>query len=574
MVSGIAEAPPAGLGKLLIENRFCVPIHQRDYSWNEDEVKQFFDDIDSAIAENEESYFVGLMVFMQPDETAKSEELIVLDGQQRLATAIIFISAVRSWLAQYSPHQKDANQMQDWFIGRSELGETEPLARLILNSANNQTFSDYIVNSIPTDEIKTALQKLKRQDRNRKLLEAVLYCRDRVAGIATDAGKPDETAKRLIKIVRYMQDKVSVARLMVSSDGAAFTIFETLNDRGLDLSPLDLLKNYLFKRAEQHSKPRIRDMESRWAQMMATLANVKANQFLKVFWTSRHGRIQRGSLYDALKKNYKTPDSAVEFSVDMLAASEQYAALETADDPVWAPYSKETREHVRNLRLLGGQQVHPIMMAGLNRFNVTEVERLLKLLEVITVRYQLVGGERTGRLEISCARLAKMIYDKQIDSASVAFQELKDIYPSDDDFKVAFRTKQERNNQKAQYLLRGIETQERQLAAGIMSKEEEPGTLTVEHILPKSPGPDWDPILKSDDALLEDCLYRIGNLCLLTTVNKEIGVVGFDEKKKVYAISKIILTHQLAEVSNWDRQAIDQRQARMAKLAASEWRFQ
>jgi len=98
---------------------------------------------------------------------------------------------------------------------------------------------------------------------------------------------------------------MSVARLMVSSDGAAFTIVETLNDRGLDLSPLDLLKNYLLKQAEQQSKTHVRDMESRWTQMMAMLANVKASQFLKVIWTSRHGRIQRGSLYDALKKHTK-----------------------------------------------------------------------------------------------------------------------------------------------------------------------------------------------------------------------------------------------------------------------------
>jgi hypothetical protein len=48
MVSGIAEAPPAGLGKLLMESRFIVPNHQRDYSWTE-QVKQLFDDIDSAI---------------------------------------------------------------------------------------------------------------------------------------------------------------------------------------------------------------------------------------------------------------------------------------------------------------------------------------------------------------------------------------------------------------------------------------------------------------------------------------------------------------------------------------------
>ena len=81
MVSGIAEAPPAGLGKLLMESRFAVPNHQRDYSWTE-QVKQLFDDIDSAIEAADPTYFLGLMVFMG----SESGELIVLDGQQRLTS--------------------------------------------------------------------------------------------------------------------------------------------------------------------------------------------------------------------------------------------------------------------------------------------------------------------------------------------------------------------------------------------------------------------------------------------------------------------------------------------------------
>ncbi len=171
--------------------------------------------------------------------------LIVLDGQQRLASCIIFISAVRSWLSQYTPHQNDANKIQEAFIGRSELGEVALQPRLVMNSANNQTFSDYIVSSVATDHIQAALSTLKKQDRNRKLLEATLYCRDRIATLATQLGSPDETAKRLIAVVKYLRDQAAVVRLIVSSESAAFTIFETLNDRGLELSPLDLVKNYL-----------------------------------------------------------------------------------------------------------------------------------------------------------------------------------------------------------------------------------------------------------------------------------------------------------------------------------------
>ncbi len=131
-----------------------------------------------------------------------------------------------------------------------------------------------------------------------------------------------------------MRDKVSVVKLSVGSEEAAYTIFETLNDRGLDLSPLDLVKNHLFSKADEKSQDAVRDMEERWAQMMATLSNVRADNFLKAFWTTRHGRIRSVDLFGAFKKEYGTSDTAIDLSVDMLAASEQYAAIDSADDPV------------------------------------------------------------------------------------------------------------------------------------------------------------------------------------------------------------------------------------------------
>src|SRR5215470_16016505 len=104
MSNGITEAPAAGIGKLLMDNRFSVPNHQRDYSWTEEEVKQLFDDIEAALERESAVYFLGLMVFLNDP----GGPLIVLDGQQRLATAVIIFSAIRSWLIQVSDFQDDA----------------------------------------------------------------------------------------------------------------------------------------------------------------------------------------------------------------------------------------------------------------------------------------------------------------------------------------------------------------------------------------------------------------------------------------------------------------------------------
>ena len=568
MVSGIAEAPAAGLGKILMESRFAVPNHQRDYSWTEDKVRQMFDDLEAAQSAGDKTYFIGLMVFME----SEGNHLIVLDGQQRLATGIIFASAVRSWLAGYTQYKTEADKIQAAFVGSADIGESKIEARLIMNAANNPTFNKFVVDSVPTPEIKASLSKLKTQDRNRRLLEAALCCRQRIEELAERNNEADKTAKSLMGTIKYLRDSVSVARLLVSSDGAAFTIFETLNDRGMALSPLDLVKNYLFGQAEKKSKESVRDMENRWTQMMATLANVKADNFLKTFWTSRHGRVQKPLLFQNLKKTHNSPDSALDLSTDMLAASEQYTALENADDPVWAPYGKQARRHVRSLRLLGSAQVHPIILAALNKFNTGEIDRLLRFLEVLIVRYQFIGGERTGRLEISCARLAKKISDGKIETAGAAFDELSDIYPKDSEFQDAFNHKTERTNNKAQYLLTAIEREEQRLAGKTVI--ESFGDLTVEHVLPKNPGDVWSAEIADDDSIMEDCVYMLGNMCLLTsTGNKTAGGAGFDDKKAVYKESDIILTKSIADIDKWNRRAIEHRQAKMAKLAVNIWRF-
>jgi hypothetical protein len=91
---------------------------------------------------------------------------------------------------------------------------------------------------------------MRKFDRSRRLLEAALFCRERVAAIALQKRDADATAEYLVEIVKYVRNSVTIVRLVVASEGQASTIFETLNDRGLELSALDLVKNYLFGRAE------------------------------------------------------------------------------------------------------------------------------------------------------------------------------------------------------------------------------------------------------------------------------------------------------------------------------------
>lgn len=562
------DAPTVGIGRLLKEGgRFLIPHHQRDYSWTEDELDQLFKDVYDAKNSGHDEYFVGLMVFKPESERIYT----ILDGQQRLATTVIILAAIRSWLTARG-FEDDFRKIQSDYIAARELGEEEMEPSLVLNQANNDVFVRHVVHESPVEDIKRELAALNRYDPNRALLEAILFCRIRVDEIVAEVDSPTQGARRLFELVRYLRDSVKVVRLNVPNEVNAYTVFETLNDRGLDLSVLDLAKNHLFGQAGDETH--LRDIQGGWSQMMANLTNVKADDFLKAWWTSRNGRVQSPQLFARFKERVSSRSAAGEVSRDMLTASEQYAALEVADDPLWSGYSEAAKERVRNLKLLGGQQVHPVLLSALERFPQGEVERLLRLLEILIVRYQLVGGGRTGRLEISCARLAHRIFERRCVDTTEAASLLKDILPNDDQFREHFRTKEEKNSRKARYLLASVERQARVAAkSGVAAAELRPsGTLTLEHVFPKSPRDKWEKIQEDDPDFAEDCTYRLGNLCLLTGVNRALGNESFEHKKSVFTESDLLITREIAEIEEWSRLAVESRQSAMAKLAVALWR--
>lgn len=112
MTIPLAETPTVGLGQFIKEVRFQVPSHQRDYSWKEEYVKQFIDDITGALKEKDDLYFCGLMVFTKTDQPV----FHVLDGQQRLATTLMIVSAIRNWLGGYSAFKKPQTQIEERYL--------------------------------------------------------------------------------------------------------------------------------------------------------------------------------------------------------------------------------------------------------------------------------------------------------------------------------------------------------------------------------------------------------------------------------------------------------------------------
>lgn len=564
-----------GIGQLLNERRyFAVPRHQRDFAWPLGAVEQYLEDVVGAMSEADSDYFLGLIVLVNTDNpTEKRYE--ILDGQQRLATTTMILAAIRQWLRE-SGQDTEATKIQKDFIGISEIGEEQDEPRLILNVHNQDVFQETVVNPCSDKRLKELQSEAGRHTSVRKLLDAALRCREFVAELADNQG-PDkkDQAVILFNLAKYLRDRVQVNCLDVTAPENAYTIFESLNDRGIALSVLDLLKNHILKEAGSNED----QILNNWSVMIARIGDRRADDFLKVFWTSRFGRIQRGRLFRELKKKYYTKAEALFLSKDLAEVAETYSNLEVSDSDLWKGYSNGCQESVRGLAILGARQTHPILLSAIAIFRPDQVEKLLKHLVTLIIRYQLICRGRTGRLETLSASVAEGIFSKRLKTLKMVWDQLRLIVPNDKEFEDDFSIYEENKPNRARWLLRELEQQQwifDNPGQGVQNAPlTDPEKVNLEHILPKNPDPGWKNVLGADPSILRECRNRLGNLCLLDKPsNKKQAAKPFSDKKLLYLKSEFDLTKQVAsQYSAWDRRTIEDRQRKMAKLALSRWPF-
>ena len=511
------------------------------------------------------------MVFMHSSDG----RLRVLDGQQRLATTVIILSAIRAWFRLTEEGTPTANSIQMDFIGRSDYGSKEMLPKLSLNINNDARYQRYVVNGSPLTEIRKERASVSKNSADFPLLDAINYAHTRLERIAGDHGDPAKTNDYLIRLLLFIRDSVVVVRLTVPNEANAFRVFETLNDRGLDLSAADLLKNYLFGLAHDVSPTVLQQIEHRWSQITHELNDVNEADFLKVFWTSRYGRTQLDAVFDDARQRVKTGKVALSLSVELLEAAEQYVALDNGEDVVWLPFTARTKERINHLSMLGSKQIRPVLLSALKQFEPDEMDKLVALLESIIVRYQLIGGERTGPLEIQCARLAQLIWEREVLTADDARSAVSSICPDNNQFRAAFINKEGISNQKASYIIKMIERHERANQRGTDAKALDPGkSLSLEHVLPKGGGSGWATEISADQGLVTDCVLKLGNLCLLTeSRNRELERRSYVEKRAVYEASELLTTQRVAKSDRWDRDSIHHHQVWLASRAVLIWNY-
>lgn len=562
-----------GIAGLLRSERLAVPPYQRSYSWRTQEdlrissatsqaqVVEFWTDLRASYS-NKSAYFLGTVV-LAPDPDGSGRKLVI-DGQQRLATASLLLAAIRDRFKK-SGEQNSAQSVQHEYLAQFDRQAKSERPKLVLNTDDRDYYTRRVIQSEEGLEAKNSSQKL--------IEDASTFLAQQVFDFAGQFGSAWEA--KLNDFIEWLDDQVQVISISVSDEGDAFTIFETLNDRGADLTIADLLKNYLFK----HGGNRVDEVRDSWTVTLSNLTsgdspgNAAFGTFARHLLSSREGLVRQRDVYARMKRNVTNVDQAVAFAQELRDSSEVYRALADPDSDYWAgfPDSQRVTATVAALSDLKIERYRPMVLAALDSFPPKEAQRFLHSLLNWSIRMLCVGGLGGGVSEAAFCDAAKEIRAGAVKTTSdlLGLARLEALVPTDAVFKAAF-AEWSPPTTLSRYLLRALELRARGEAEPELIVNPNVDEVNLEHILPKnSTRGEW-PQFTQDEARL--FVGRLGNHCLLQKgPNGRLGNKAWSIKKPVLLRSSLLLTSEVGSAGDWTKDAIIERQTHLADMALTVW---
>jgi len=534
-----------GIGHFIADNFLKVPIFQRSFTWEKSNVQDLLEDTKNSYPND---YFMGTMVV-----TDKNDYLEIVDGQQRLATISMFFAAIRD-LMQENNDEKRVKYIENRFLFEESLREGKK-QKLMLNNIDNNF---YLKNVIEQQDIRIAKESHKRIE------EAYEFIKNFVKNEFINQG-----IDHILDLIEYIEKKLKIIIVSVSDEVNAFTIFETLNNRGLVLSQTDLIKNYLFNKSDE----RIFETQEKWARFTGAIEAAENEdeilKYIRYYWSSKNGLTREKQLFKNIQDNIKNKNQVLTLISNLDKDSQLYLAILNPNHTYWKDYSPDCAEYIRALKDLNLTQNRPLMLAILWRFDRREIKKSLKLVLSWSVRNLITGIIGTGTLEKEFSYQAKLINDGEIKNIAELKNSIKNIIPNDEQFKRSFEIASISKNYIARYYLSEIEKSFRSTTE--LGPIQNPEKINLEHILPVNPSNlyDWP---EFNEETHNTYYKRMGNLTLLDKkMNSEQGNGKFDIKKGVYRDSEVNITKSLCKYEKWSPKNIEERQKEFANKAIKIW---
>ncbi len=575
---------------LISGQQYVVPDFQRPFSWGPEELGDFWRDFQPVLDESQDDLFLGAIVLEREQNSPK--RLNIWDGQQRLACLVSILAVCRDRLLA-SAIQDDkvlGGQVQNYIIGDAFAPQTAPV--LTLGDLDEKTFHHFVILEYGNADKKDltfwhALPAAQRRsDWSPMVVDALAITQGHIDKFAQDQAALFGSQGKAIKhLISRLMNKITLISVETSSGADAFRTFMTMNDRGLDLSAADLIKNFLLSTFPSGSPLRLQKKDE-WEAMTKTLGLDRLTTFIRHYYMSRYGRTTKSDLYDRVVKLCSSASSPVavqpqQLISSMADAADLYMRLVEPSGGGWSDV--RLKDSLANLATIRSIQWTPVLLAahaaGLRE---SELGIIARHIEVLFIRSVTVGGKNPNSFERLFADEANKLWEacgtnpaQRTGALSSLLAELKRNIPPDNVVDQQFQELNELSKSTTKFLLEAIEKHLQVVTHGGALPNIQ--VLDIEHIYPSSDGPGWPnppaPGASSAQGYVDGReRERLGNLTLLHFhPNRSQRNAAFSQKVQRYATSPLVITNQITQWTTWDLAAILDRQKRLAQHAIQTW---
>ncbi|MEV6986153.1 DUF262 domain-containing protein [Sphaerisporangium sp. NPDC051017] len=544
------------------EQQLLVPLYQRPYSWEREQLSTLWRDIELQADRIEQgkdnSHFLGSVVLAPgPNNSPGNPEWLVVDGQQRLTTLMVALCALRDHQAAEDPvHRERINETH--LINRFRPGDAR--YRLLPTQVDRQAFKD-CVEGQPFGATGSLIASAYQFFRT-KLVEV------------DDPADPQDIAR----IESVVLNRLNLVQIVVEGDDNAFRIFESINNTGMRLSQVDLIRNYVFMHLPTKGQF---VYDTYWLPMQEKLGAKGMDQLMYLALIldrgdeAQYNDTYRGhqDLLRSVTMDKKHVEDRVEAYVKDLARRSRYLQR------ILAPTGEsEVDARLRFLNEWKGNTAYPVIMRLLElhesgEASEDEVIEAQRYIESFLVR-RLIGGVTTGNLNKIFMRLTPELTGEEpvAEVVRTGLSSARLYWSSDEQFRTDIRSRafywQGRTAQQKLVLRRLEESYGGKEPVELSDKK-----ITIEHVLPQSPTAEWRDQLAADgdaDRLHKELVHTLGNLTL-SGYNSELSNMPFAKKREFLGQSGLAMNQRIAKHERWGKAEIQGRAEELAARAIEIW---
>ncbi len=543
------------------EKQFVIPIYQRVYSWEKEQCKQLWNDIIKTGGNDQiEGHFIGSIVFVHDGiYTTNYNELLIIDGQQRLTTITLLFIALRNRLSEEVEILEKFSRKKienRYLINRDEDGDKK--FRLILSESDKDT----LLFLIDKNKRKPSEPSLKIVE-NFKLFEE---------WIRKNTDKLETIFKGLDKLM------IVWIALEKGKDDPQL-IFESMNSKGIELTQTDLIRNYIVmetevKKQEDFYNQYWRAMEEDFKQSKKQSKREDLfNKFVRHYLTIKIGKIPNEKrVYEDFKDYRQKKGIEIE---DLLKDLQKYCGY-FCQIAFKKKADKDLNKALGFLVDLEMDVIYPLLLELYSDYSDGVLSKqdfipIIYLTESYICRRAVCGLGTNSLNKVFASFTKKINKDQYLESIKVHFGFLteKQRFPNNDEFKEHFITIDFYHFQKREYFLERLENFERK--ERVYAHE-----YTTEHIMPQTLKEEWERDLGENFKAIHDkYLHTIGNLTL-TGYNQEYSNNSFQEKRdmeKGFKDSPLKLNQGLKDLEPFGEKKIEKRANDLADWALKIWTY-